>query len=144
MSDILKKLKAEQISARKNGDKVRASVLTTLIGEVSPSGNDTSVDDAKIFKAIKAFRDNALEIARLRKERGESSADAELEAAIMEDLLPKQLTDEELEAIVGEQITINKIDNMKGMAIIKAYLEEHYKGRYDGKKVAGIVKAKVQ
>lgn len=143
MSELLAKLKAEQIDARKGGDKVKASVLTTLIGEVSPSGNDTTVDDAKVFKTIKSFRDNALEMAKLRKERGESSSEADREAAIMEDLLPKQLSESELEEVVVQQIEANGIDSMKGMGIIKAYLEEHYKGRYDGKQVAAIVKGKV-
>lgn len=143
MSKLLDRLKSEQLDARKSGDKLRASVLTTLIGEVAPSGNSGDVDDAKIYKTIKNFRDNALEMAGLRKQRGESPSEAELEATIMEGFLPKQLSDAQLEVIVVEQIVANSIDSMKGMGVIKAYLEEHYKGRYDGQKVAGIVKTNV-
>ena len=54
---MLAKIKRDQLAARKSGDKVKASILTTLIGEASPVGTQV-VSDADIVKVVKKFIKN--------------------------------------------------------------------------------------
>ena len=57
MSDLLNKIKKEQLLARKAKDTLRASLLTTVIGEASPSGNQT-VTDADVEEKVGKFYKN--------------------------------------------------------------------------------------
>ncbi len=59
------------------------------------------------------------------------------EKQILESYLPSQLSKDEIEKIVSEQFSRGKI-----MKDIMGYFKENYSGRYDGKTVSEIVRAK--
>lgn len=75
MTKLLEQLRADQLDARKDHDKVKAALLTTLIGEVTKSppakklGKDdngvdiyekveTDLSDAKVIRTVKSFLEN--------------------------------------------------------------------------------------
>ena len=58
MSQLLKRIRYDQLTARKEKDTVRAKLLTTLIGEASPAGN-AKVTDEDVKKVIRKFIKNA-------------------------------------------------------------------------------------
>lgn len=123
--------------AKKNKEVLKANLLSTLYAEIftlSKSGKEMTEDDE--IRVIKKFIKNidetlALEISEEQKTRLNS------EKEILESYLPKQLSREEAEKIVDEMISQGKV-----MKDIMAYFKENYTGRYDGRTVSEIVKAK--
>lgn len=123
--------------AKKNKEVLKANLLSTLYAEIftlSKSGKELTEDDE--IRIIKKFVKNidetlALEITEEQKTRLNS------EKEILESYLPKQLGKEETEKIVDEMISQGKV-----MKDIMAYFKENYTGRYDGRTVSEIVRAK--
>ena len=123
--------------AKKNKDVLRANLLSTLYAEIftlSKSGKELIEEDE--IKIIKKFIKNtdetlALDIPEEQKNKFKS------EKAILESYLPQQLSKDEAEKIVGELTSQGKV-----MKDIMAYFKENYSGRYDGKTVSELVRAK--
>ena len=123
--------------AKKNKEVLKANLLSTLYAEIftlSKSGKELTEDDE--IRIIKKFVKNidetlALEITEEQKTRLNS------EKEILESYLPKQLGKEETEKIVDEMISQGKV-----MKDIMAFFKENYTGRYDGRTVSEIIRAK--
>ena len=123
--------------AKKAKDLLRSNLLSTLYAEMftlSKSGKELTEEDE--IKMIKKFIKNtdetlALDIQEDKKVKFRN------EKEILEAYLPKQLGKEEIEKTVGDLIAQGKV-----MKDIMAYFKENYAGRYDGRIVNEIVKAK--
>ena len=134
---LIEKIRHEMQEAKKNKEVLKANLLSTLYAEIftlSKSGKELTEDDE--IRIIKKFVKNidetlALEITEEQKTRLNS------EKEILESYLPKQLGKEETEKIVDEMISQGKV-----MKDIMAYFKENYTGRYDGRTVSEIVRAK--
>lgn len=134
---LIEKIRHDMQEAKKNKEVLKANLLSTLYAEIftlSKSGKELTEDDE--IRIIKKFVKNidetlALEITEEQKTRLNS------EKEILESYLPKQLGKEETEKIVDEMISQGKV-----MKDIMAYFKENYTGRYDGKTVSEIVRAK--
>ena len=140
MSKLLDEIKQNQLTARKSGDKVRATLLTTLIGEASPSGNET-VADKDVLVVINKFYKNLRDTCKLYADRGVSTEVPEAEMAILLEFMPKQLSEEEITNIATKFIEENNITSMKGIGQVMGHFANNYKGCYDGKEVQQIVKS---
>lgn len=138
MSELLSTIKKEQLIARKNKNAVRASLLTTLIGEASPSGNDT-VTDESVMKVVEKFYKNLCDNRKIYVERGASTEQVDAEIEILLEFLPKQLSESEIDAIARDVIEKNGIDSLKGIGQVMGYFAKHHKGTYNGKVVKDIV-----
>lgn len=134
MSELLATLKKEQLQARKAKDSVRATLLTTLIGEASPSGKDTVTDEdvkgviGRFYKNLKQNR-----VDYLKRNTDVSQVDAEM--AILEEFMPKQLSEEETQAIVRDLVAEHGLTDMKGMQVVMKHFNQHHEGQFDGKMV---------
>jgi uncharacterized protein YqeY len=134
---LIEKIRHDMQEAKKNKEVLKANLLSTLYAEIftlSKSGKELTEDDE--IRVIKKFIKNidetlALEISEEQKTRFNS------EKEILESYLPKQLSSEETEKIVDEMLSQGKV-----MKDIMAYFKENYTGRYDGRTVSEIVKAK--
>ena len=134
---LIEKIRHDMQEAKKNKEVLKANLLSTLYAEIftlSKSGKELTEDDE--IRVIKKFIKNidetlALEISEEQKTRLNS------EKEILESYLPKQLSSEEAEKIVDEMLSQGKV-----MKDIMAYFKENYTGRYDGRTVSEIVKAK--
>ena len=65
------------------------------------------------------------------------------EITYIESFLPKQLSDDEQEAAIGEAVSKSGAESIKDMGKVMAYLKDHYAGRMDFSKAAGKVKAQL-
>ncbi len=129
---------AEEIKgAMKSGDKLRVSVLRMLqadIINVEKSGKEFKQIDVvrgyakKLKKAIEEYE-------RLHLQDKIESYNEELK--IVEEFLPKQMSDEELKKVVTELLDSEKPGDM-GMAM--KLVMGKYKEVADGKKVQALVK----
>jgi|SRR5690554_3220196 len=135
MSELLKQIREDQLQARKIGDKLGATILTTLIGEASPSGNETT-DDKQVEQVVRKFSKGVKEMLQHTTD-AQKQHSLESELAMYEKYLPKQLTELELERIV-----INMIDEAgcSNVGQVMKEMNRLYSGRFDGKIASQLAK----
>jgi len=139
MSDLLNKIKKEQLLARKAKDTLRASLLTTVIGEASPSGNQT-VTDADVEEKVGKFYKNLRDNRAIYVERNQDVSEVDKEMEILEEFLPKQLSEDDIKNIVNEFVNNNELpEGNKAMGQVMGHLSKNYKGRFDGKVAKTVV-----
>lgn len=127
---VLRSLKSgvleKEITNRTGGE--RSEITDELVIEV-------------ITKAAKQRRDSLDQYRTAGRE--DLAAVEEQELAIIETYLPKQLTKEEVEAIVNEVVAQTGAAGMKDMGKVMGQLMPKVKGKADGKLVNLIVKEKL-
>ena len=134
-------------SAMKARDKVRLETLRNikkvfLEAKTAPGANDTLEDDAAL-KIIAKLAKQGKETAVTYTQAGRQDlADAELaQVAVLESYLPKQLTEEEITAIVKTIIAETGASSMKDMGKVMGIANKQMAGKADGRVISGIVKA---
>lgn len=155
---LLDDLKADQLAARKLSDRLKADVLTTLIGEATQITTEefkrgvTEVTDEKVAATIAKFVKNTkLTLENLAAERARlvaAGADAskvdervkaaETELAILSSYGPKQMTESELREAIDDFKAQNPGANV---GMIMAHLKTNFGGQYDGKAASALAKA---
>jgi uncharacterized protein YqeY len=154
---LLDELKADQLAARKSNDRLKADLLTTLIGEATQITTEefkrgvTEVTDEKVAATVVKFLKNTkLTLENLASERGrliESGGDAskvdqrtkaaEAEVAILSSYGPKQMTESELRQAINEFRATNPDANV---GTIMAHLKTTFGGQYDGKAASALAR----
>lgn len=141
----------EQISediktAMKARDKVRLETLRNikkvfLEAKTAPGANDT-LADADALKIIQKLAKQGKEsAATFTQQNRQDLADAELaQVAVIEEYLPKALTEEEIEAKVKEIIAETGATTMKDMGKVMGLASKAMAGCADGRAISTIVK----
>lgn len=118
MSKLLEQIKADQLAARKaKKDAVKVKLLTTLIGEASPSGNGV-VDDNAVIKVITKFVKNLKLSIKIKP-----TAQAKQELAILQGYLPEELKGLDLESYIMRTIEKVHATSMRDMGKIMGKLK---------------------
>lgn len=139
MSDLLKKIAADQLAARKAGDKTAAAVLTTLLGEASKlTAEDhkkgvTEVTDGRVIATVKSFTANVEQTLAVAP--ADRKADLQRELEVLAVYIPAQLSEDDLNRIIGAW----KASGMN-LGQIMGKLKADYEGQYDGKLASSIAK----
>lgn len=155
---LLDEIKADQLAARKLGDRLKADVLTTLIGEATQITTEefkrgvTEVTDEKIAATVAKFLKNTkLTLENLATERArliqagsdaskvdERTRAAETELAILSAYGPRQMTESELREAINDFRASNPDANV---GTIMAHLKTRFGGQYDGKAASALARA---
>ncbi len=144
MDDIKAKLQAalkEAMIAKDNQRRDVIRVLTSAIKQVEVDSQKTlSAEDvvAVLQKEAKKRRESIDEAAKLG--RAEIVEREKQELAILEEFLPRQLSREEIAAIVREVIAQTGVTSAKEMGKLMGVLMPRVKGLADGKLVNEVVK----
>lgn len=132
--------------AMKARDKVRLETLRNikkvfLEAKTAPGANDT-LEDADAFKILQKLAKQGRESARTYTDNGRQDlADAELaQAAVIEEYLPKQLGEDEIEAEVRKVIADTGAQSMKDMGKVMGIVSKQLAGRADGRVISAVVK----
>lgn len=132
--------------AMKARDKVRLETLRNikkvfLEAKTAPGANDT-LEDADAFKILQKLAKQGRESARTYTDNGRQDlADAELaQAAVIEEYLPKQLGEDEIEAEVRKVIADTAAQSMKDMGKVMGIVSKQLAGRADGRAISAVVK----
>lgn len=135
-------------TAMLGGDKLRVDVLRGLKAailheEVAEGSRDTGLSEEKVTIVLAREAKKRTEAAQIYAKAGHPDrADAELaEKAIIEEFLPAQLTDPELETVVADVIASMDAGAHMGQVIgaVKAKVGQSA----DGGRIAAAVKAKL-
>ena len=147
MEILIERIGEDLKQALKEGDEIKVSTLRFLISKINNSkiakGKDLTDEEiiGEIAKEVKRHQES---IEAYKKGNRADLVDKEgKELAILKGYLPEPLTDEELETMVDEAISLldAKSPNDSGR-VIKAVLSSA-SIRADGAKVAQIVKKKL-
>lgn len=141
----------EQISndikeAMKARDKVRLETLRNIKkvfieAKTAPGANDT-LEDADALKLLSKLAKQGKESAATYVQQNRQDlADAELaQVTVIEEYLPKAMTEDEIEAAVKEIIAATGAQGMKDMGKVMGVASKQMAGRADGRVISGIVK----
>lgn len=138
-------------AAMKSKDKVRLETVRSikkvlLEKEVSARGEGqeglTEAQEMEVLMQVAKQRRDSIE--QYRKVGREELAQQEAaELAIIEEYLPQQLSDEEVQAVIDEIIAQVGATSPKDMGKVMGPAMQRLKGQADGKKVQDFVKAKL-
>jgi len=131
-------VKADVTAAMKAGDKERVAALRLILSELQKAAKEGSDDETAVLRrerkrrveAATAFRDN---------DRPELAAAEEAEAAIIEEYLPAEMSDEDLRAIVTDAVAQTGATSPKDMGQVMKATMAVVAGRADGKRVSALV-----
>jgi uncharacterized protein YqeY len=147
---LLSRIKSDMTESLKGGDAGRRDFLRTLFAESAKVGKDAKDNtgafsprestDEEVVRVLKRFAENTRETITALTERGRDTAVQTRELEIIEGYLPRQMTADELRAVVEAIVTEIGDRSPKAMGKVMAELKARHAGLYDGKQASDIVK----
>ncbi|WP_339653234.1 GatB/YqeY domain-containing protein [uncultured Maribacter sp.] len=123
-------------------ESLRAIKSALLMASTSGAGEITEDDEIQLVqKLVKQRKDSA---AIFIEQGRQDLADPELaQIAVIEQFLPEQLTEEEVEKVVVQTIDSIGASGMKDMGRVMGIVSKELAGQADGKLISTIVKNKL-
>jgi len=126
------KINEEIKNSLRSGDKIRLNLFRVIKGEMGrlEDGN-TELSDKSIIQLLQKFKKN---LESVNDEKSQQ------EIKIIEEYLPTQLSEEEIEKEIQSIIITNNYSTMKDMGKIMGDFNKQYGGQADNRIVSIIVK----
>ena len=139
-SDLKERIQRDLNTARKQRDKARLLVLSTLLSEIRNKEIDggKELDDEGVIQVVsKAVKQRGDAAEQMRGAgRGELAEQEEAQAVILEEYLPTQLSEEEVRELVRGIVAAGAEE----MGAVMGRLMPEIRGRFDGKEANRIVR----
>ena len=139
---LLAQLKKDSMLARKAADGMRATLLSTLIGEAEMvgknAGNRESTDD-EVQQTIRKFLKNNQEALAVIKNADRRTA-LEQESAILVAYLPPMASEAEVKAFIADTVAGLADRSPKQMGAVMGALKAKYGTSFDAKQANAWVK----
>ena len=119
---------------------LRAIKSAILLSEKSEEKAD--LDEIKLLMKLIKQRKDSLKLY-LEQNRQDLADKEQIEIDIIEEFLPKQLSDEDLEKEIEIIIREVRAESMKDMGKVMASANKKLSGKADSSRVAGLVKSKL-
>ena len=125
-------------------EALRAVKSAILLANTDAAGKDGLTEDEEL-KLLQKLVKQRKESAAIYKEQGrEDLAQPELDqAAVIEDFLPEQMSEEEIEKAVDAIIAKTGASGMQDMGKVMGMASKELAGKADGKTISMIVKKKL-
>lgn len=149
MNTLETKIQEALTLAIKSKDTIRVSALRSIkaaITEAKTAANGKKeLEDSDIVKIIQKLAKQREESAAIYKEHSRDDlANNELaELNVLNDFLPKKLTEDELIAVIERYIKELNATTIKDMGKVIGAINKEYMGKVDGSVVAKLVKSKL-
>lgn len=140
VGDLKSRIQADLIAARKQRDKAKVLVLSTLRSDIRNKEIDTgrALDDEGVVEVIvhgiKQRSDSADQMRR--GDREDLAAVEEAQAEVLRAYLPEGMSEEEVRALVRQAME----EGVTQMGPIMARIMPEIRGRFDGKEANRIVR----
>ena len=150
---LLLQIKKDQLKSRKEKDKLKSEVLTTLISEAQMIGkNDgnretTEIEIVQLIKKYIKTNEETQDAVAQRNASEQTVQRLKDEKQILESYLPEQLDEDELNWAIDD--IIEKLTEIEGtlskrhMGLIMKELMVRHEGRLDGKIASNLVRQKL-
>jgi len=133
---LMDRIRAEQLAARKAGDKVAVGLLTALQAEAARVGKDKrngESTDEEVVAVVRKFIGNAGETKTLLEAKGDDrSAVVAQEIAILERFMPSQMDAAAIEVALRALMAELTLAGPKAMGELMKAMKDRHTGRYDG------------
>ncbi len=149
MSALKDKLKADLSASMKARDEVRLRTIRMALAAINVeevAGKEArELSDEEILKVLTREAKKRREASEAFANAGRAAqAQAELdEQAVLEEYLPAQLSDDELNRLVDEAIAESGAEGPKAMGQVMKVLNPKIAGRAEGGRVAQAVRARL-
>ena len=147
--DLREKIVAGLKSAMKSKETERLSTLRLINAAIKDrdialrgEGRNDGVTDDEILGILSKMVKQRQESVRSYEEGGrlELAAQEQAEIAVIEEFLPKPLTDEEVEEAIGKAINAVEASSIRDMGRVIGALKSKYTGRMDFGRVGPLVR----
>lgn len=147
MSKLHDRLKEAMKDAMRAKDKARLTTIRLALSAVKQVEVDTreTLDDTAILaiidKAVKQRRDSIKQYEDAGRQELADIEQAEID--VLQEFLPKPLTDEEISALIEDAVAKSGAESMKDMGKVMGILKPQLQGRADTGAVSGKIKARL-
>ncbi len=144
---LSEKIAQDLKTAMKSGQRVRVDVLRMLKAQIKNTEIEkgralTEEEEIGVLQSAAKKRREAIELYRKGNRPELAQKEAE-ELGVIESYLPKQLSREEVEAIVAEILAQTGASSLKDLGKVMKEAMGRLKGKADGKLVQEIVRSKL-
>ena len=142
---LLERVQQDTTTAMKAGDRERAVRLRLVVAELQKAHKEAAGNEADEVAVLQRERKRRLESATAYRDAGRDdlATGEEAEADLISAYLPEELTDDELQAIVGDAVAESGASDPKEMGKVMSLVMARVQGRADGKRVSALVKEKL-
>ena len=138
---LIQQIKDEHLQARKDKSNVKASLLTTMLGDLQRVAKDSGrpsaqVSDSEVLQVVKKFIKGAEETLVLVPDSELAAAEKE----ILTKYLPAQLSAEALVNAIHKILATIEAPSAKSLGLIMKELKTNYDNQYDSKQATLIIK----
>lgn len=140
---LLQTIREHQLQARKDRATVKATLLTTLIGEaaaIGKSDGNRPTTDQEVIACIQKFMRNNLDTLKAPSLPVANYVQLVAENEILESFLPRQLSELELKGVIADIVHSTGASSMKDMKVVMAELNANYAGMYANQAASEIVR----
>jgi uncharacterized protein YqeY len=123
-------------------EKERVHALRLIASELQKARKEQGGDEVQVLQRERKRRLEAAEAFRTGGREEQADAE-ERELAVLQEFMPEQLSEDELEEIVDDAIAENGATSMRDFGRVMADVMPQVSGRADGSVVSQLVKEKL-
>jgi uncharacterized protein len=139
---IADRIKGDVAAAMKAGERNRVSALRLVLSELQKAQKDGDGDELAVLRRERKRRREA-ETAYRDAGREDLAEQEAFEAQAIEAYLPAELSDEELDDVIGRGIQETGASSPRDMGTVMKYVMANTGGRADGRRVSQKVKERL-
>lgn len=144
---LTERVQKDMVQAMKDGDRERVSALRMILSPLQLAGKEApgpfgEEEERAVLMAEKKRRQQAADAYR-KGGREDRAGKEDAEAAIIDDYLPKPLSDEELSAMIDAAVAEIDPEGMKDMGRVMSAVMGRAEGRADGKRLSELVRQRL-
>jgi uncharacterized protein YqeY len=140
---IAERIKSDVASAMKAGERDRVSALRLVLSELQKAEKDGDTDELAVLRRERKRRREAAEAYR-EAARQELADGEDFEAALIEQYLPAELSDAELDGLVERAVAETGAESQRDMGKVIKHVMAAAGGRADGRRVSTKAKEAMQ
>jgi uncharacterized protein YqeY len=145
MDLLTDRIKNDMKTAMKGGDKFRLGVIRMILAAIKQVEVDERItlDDDRVIQVLDKMLKQRRESIRQYSEAGRNDLAEveESEAKVIQEFLPKALTDSEIDAMIQQTISETGAQSIKDMGKVMGLLKQKMQGRADMSVVSNKIKA---
>jgi uncharacterized protein len=144
---ITERIQADTTAAAKAKDRERLAALRLVLDALNKEAKEArgTLDEQREIAVLKRERKRRGEAADAYRKAGRSelAASEEAEAAVIEEYLPAEISDDELETLIADALSETGAASQKEMGKVMAAVMAKAGGRADGRRVSELVRSKL-
>ena len=147
MSSLKGRITDDMKAAMRSGEKERLGVIRMITAAIKQREVDEriSLDDAQVLSVLeKMIKQRKESVAQFQAgNRADLVAKESAEIALLQDYLPSQLSDAEIDALIADAIASTGATSIKDMGKVMGIIKGKAQGRADMAAVGAKIKAKL-